>query len=56
MQYRRTSGSPILSLENNKITGIHYGGSGNKLNYGIFIKNALDEFNNYYYINEINLI
>ena len=43
-----SSGSPILSLENNKIIGIHYGGSGNKLNYGTFIKNVIDEFNNNY--------
>ena len=40
-----SSGSPILSLENNKIIGIHYGGSGNKLNFGKFIKNVINEFN-----------
>ena len=54
-----SSGSPILSLENSKIIGIHYGSSGKLLNYGTFIKNAIDEFNNYYnieYRNEINLI
>ena len=41
-----SSGSPILSLENNKILGINYGSSGNKLNFGIFIKNVINEFNN----------
>ena len=54
-----SSGSPILSLENNKIIGIHYGGSGIKINYGIFIKNVIDKFNNFYINenkNEINLI
>ena len=40
-----SSGSPILSLENNKIIGIHYGGSGKKLNYGTFIKYVINEFN-----------
>jgi len=54
-----SSGSPILSIKNNKIIGIHYGGSGIKLNYGIFIKNVIDKFNNYYinkYKNKINSI
>ena len=55
-----SSGSPIISIKNNKIIGIHYGGSGKKLNYGIFIKNVIDEFNNnyyrYIYKNEINLL
>ena len=54
-----SSGSPILSLETNKIIGVHYGSSGKKLNYGIFIKNIIDEFNKYYsneYKKEINII
>ena len=56
-----SSGSPILSLESNKIVGIHYGGSNNKLNFDTFIKDVIEEFNNYYsnynkYKNEINLI
>jgi len=42
-----SSGSPILSLETFKVIGIHYGSSQNRrLNYGIFIKYAIDLFNN----------
>ena len=44
-----SSGSPILSLNNFKVIGVHYGGSKNKifkLNYGTFIKYAINEFNN----------
>ena len=58
-----SSGSPILSIKNNKVIGVHFGGSGKKLNYGIFIKNVIEQFNKYYtteniceYKNEINLI
>ena len=54
-----SSGSPILSLETFKVIGIHYGGDPNiKLNYGTFIKYAIDLFNNNYknYKNEINII
>ena len=52
-----SSGSPILSLKTFKIIGIHYGSKNNKkINYGIFIKYAIDEFNNNYNKNEINLI
>ena len=53
-----SSGSPILSLKNNKIIGIHYGSSSKKINFGIYIKKVIDEFNNKYnkYKNEINLI
>ena len=41
-------GSPILSLKTFKVIGIHYSGSqNNKLNYGTFIKFAIDEFNKY---------
>ena len=51
-----SSGSPILSLETFKVIGIHYGSSqNNKLNYGTFIKYAIDLFNNKYK-NEINII
>ena len=51
-----SSGSPILSLNNNKIIGVHYGGSHNKtINYGTYIKYIINEFNNKYK-NEINLI
>ena len=41
-----SSGSPILSLENNKIIGIHNSDSSNKSNFGIFINTIIDEFNN----------
>jgi hypothetical protein len=56
-----SSGSPILLLETFKVIGIHYG-SGLKninLNYGTFIKYAIDLFNNKYKNknkNEINII
>ena len=53
-----SSGSPILSLNNYKVFGVHYGGSYKtniKLNYGTYIKYAINEFNNKYN-NEINLI
>ena len=51
-----SSGSPILSLKNFKVIGVHYGGSYNKkINYGTFIKYIINEFNNKYK-NEINLI
>ena len=52
-----SSGSPMLLLKNFKIIGIHYGSSQNKdINYGTLIKYAIDEFNNYYNKNDINLI
>jgi len=55
-----SSGSPMLSLENFKVIGIHFGTSQNtnfKMNYGIFIKYAIDLFNNKYKLkNEINII
>jgi len=44
-----SSGSPILSLNNYKVIGVHYGGSKNKnikLNFGTFIKYAINEFYN----------
>lgn len=46
--YMGSSGSPILSLESFKVIGIHnaYGSKG--FNKGIFIKNAINEFNNEY--------
>jgi len=46
-----SSGSPILSLDNFKVIGVHYGGSkykNIKINYGTFIKYAINEFNNKY--------
>jgi V8-like Glu-specific endopeptidase len=46
-----SSGSPILSLNNNKIIGVHYGGSKAikiKVNYGTYIKYIISEFNNIY--------
>ena len=46
-----SSGSPILSLDNFKVIGVHYGGSKNKddkLNFGTFIKYAINEFNKKY--------
>ena len=46
-----SSGSPILSLNNYKVIGVHYGGSKNKnikLNFGTFIKYAIMEFINKY--------
>ena len=47
-----SSGSPILSLENNKIIGIHNSDSDNRLNFGIFIKSVIDEFNKNIKINK----
>jgi len=48
-------GCPILSLKSFKVIGIQYGNSQNiRLNYGIFIKNVINEFNRYK--NEINII
>ena len=42
-----SSGSPILSLKNNKIIGVHYGTSKNyDFNLGSFIIYAIKEFNN----------
>ena len=43
-----SSGSPILSLETFKVIGIHSGHSPMKFNKGIFIQNAINEFNNQY--------
>ena len=46
-----SSGSPILSLNNFKVIGVHYGGyktNNIKLNFGTFIKYAINEFNNKY--------
>ena len=45
---RGSSGSPILSLNNFKVIGVHYGGFEKKikLNFGTFIKYAINEFNN----------
>ena len=52
-----SSGSPMLLLKNFKIIGIHYGSSqNNDINYGTLIKYAIDEFNNNYNKNYINLI
>ena len=51
-----SSGSPILSLKTFKVIGIHYGGSQTlKINYGTYIKYAIDEFNKYNK-KEINII
>ena len=44
-----SSGSPILSLKNFKVIGVHYGGSKKIINFGTFIKYAIKEFNNTYY-------
>ena len=41
-----SSGSPILSLNNFKVIGVHYGGLNEKLNFGTFIKCAINEFYN----------
>ena len=50
-----SSGSPLLSLKTYKVIGIHFGGDIN-INYGIFIKYAIDKFiNNNIYKNEINI-
>ena len=45
-----SSGCPIFSLNNFKVIGVHYGGFEKKikLNFGIFIKYAINEFNNKY--------
>ena len=45
-----SSGSPILSLNNFKVIGVHYGGFEKKFkfNFGTFIKYAINEFNNKY--------
>jgi len=46
-----SSGSPILSLNNFKVIGVHYGGSqiiNAKFNFGTFIKYAINDFNNKY--------
>ena len=45
-----SSGSPILSLNNFKVIGVHFGGCENniKINFGTFIKYAINEFNNKY--------
>ena len=59
-----SSGSPILSLKTFKVIGIHYGSAQKSnifLNYGTYIKHAIDEFNKYYEKinkneNEINII
>ena len=51
-------GSPILSLKNFKIIGVHFGAenkNNSKLNFGTLIKCIINEFNNKYK-NEINLI
>ena len=53
-----SSGSPILSLDNFKVIGVHYGGSKNKnftINYGTFINYAIKELNNKYK-NEYNKV
>jgi len=47
------SGSPILSLNNFKVIGVHYGGSKinyDKFNFGTFIKYIINEFKNEYKI------
>ena len=46
--YGGSSGSPILSLETFKVIGIHYASGSNQYNKGIFIQNAINEFNNKY--------
>ena len=46
-----SSGSPILSLNNYRVIGVHYGGSNKmniKFNYGTYIKYIINEFNNIY--------
>ena len=51
-----SSGSPILSLKTFKVIGIHYGSnkSNIKINYGTFIKYAIDLFDNFNNNNENN--
>ena len=47
----RPSDTPILTLNNFKVIGEYYGGSKNqiiKLNFGTFIKYAINEFNSKY--------
>ena len=40
-----SSGSPILNLENNKVIGIHNGGSSHfEFNKGILLKEPINEF------------
>jgi len=51
-----SSGSPILSLNNFKVIGVHYGGYKYKLNIGTFIKYAINEFNNKYKNDKVNEI
>ena len=56
-----SSGSPILSLKSFKLIGIHGNFQNNKINYGTFIKYAINEFNKFNkneknIINEINII
>ena len=46
--YGGSSGSPILSLETFKVIGIHYASGAKEYNKGIFIQNAINEFNNEY--------
>ena len=45
-----STGTPILSLENNEIIGINYKGPYNNLNNDVFINHIINDFkNNYYY-------
>ena len=46
-----SSGSPILSLENNKVIGIHKESSNDNFNKGVFLKYSINE-----YLNNTNLI
>ena len=53
-----SSGSPILSLNNYKVIGVHYGGAKNnyiKINYGTYIKYVIKEFENKFK-NSLNVI
>jgi len=51
-----SSGSPILLLNSFKVIGVHFGGQKGELNYGTFIKYAINEFNKKYKItNEITI-
>ena len=60
MQYkRRSSGSPILNIKNNKIIGIHKAGnSNNAYNKGLFLNEPIKEFielnSNKYLIKKFN--
>ena len=48
-----SSGSPIISLNNNKVIGLHFGKKNEKMKFGIFIKNIIEEFKkNKKYINK----